>query len=182
MTDYTTGQMINMKLSLLGTELNAGVLHGDDGTRFYILQDADLPVSEIEISQLISDVRSLMNAKEGDEVEGLESDKISEVLSKSIDPGKDPADPNKAVPFDVKSIKIKMQTVYLNIFVPKVGKATYQYAFRVELNLGAFLPKDVQSIKVHSLSLAIWHLDTKNDAIRKRLAIPDLSEKLDIAK
>lgn len=171
MIEYDKGLMANMKFNLMGAELNLGILKEASGTRTYIFQDIQEKPEGVAVSKLIEDVKKLLGQAGAASVDGLDS-KIKGQLEVVAKP--DPAAGGKA--FSLDAVKIVLRTVYLNIFKPDAGETSYQYAFRVDVHFDGFLPGGIESFDVEQLTLAIWQLEKDNSAIRKQLAIPDLSQ------
>jgi hypothetical protein len=159
--------MAGMTFTLLGTKLTAGFKKTADEERTFIFQDVTAGNEGMTIADLISDVKKLMG--DSKDIPGLsEPDikaKLEMVPAKSGSPTVDPT-----------AIRIVLQTVYLDIRKTiSTGESTIDYAFRLDIVAGGFIPASIKLINVDRLSLAVWNTD--NESVKKRLAIAEPPEK-----
>jgi hypothetical protein len=165
-TDTRPNLMVGLMVKLLGAELAAGVLDDDKGRRIFVDQDVKAANDGMTIADLIADMKRLTGKKDGEAIEGLDEDTIKGTL-KSVCKTDDTRNP-----FKPETIRIKLQTVYLNIFTPKTGASTVDYALRVEVTADGLLPPEVQLLQIHGLTFSIWN--TKKPDLVKRLSLPSI--------
>lgn len=159
-TTANVNMMVGGKFTLLGAQLNAGFEKNDAGQRIFVFQDLSTPNEGVTIDQLVSDVKRLMGKTDADPVNGLSADDIKGKLSAvaKSNPG-----------FEFGAVRIVLQTVFLDLKIPKVGASSAEYAFKVDVIAEGLIPEDIKLINIQRLTLAVWNTD--NDKVKKQLAI-----------
>lgn len=143
---------LGSKFTLFGAELYASYSKEGDNTTLLVNMSETAENSGITIQKLIEDINSLAGGTQT----GITADSITSAISTAA---------NKSSAFDVKSVLVRLQTIYL-----KSTKDKTEYALRFDVILKGLLPAKISLINPTSLSISVWN--TTEESVLKQLSLP----------